>query len=284
MFFSLTSQAGWGNALLQINPSKPGILGDFRPQKDVLNRVMGNLAQTQQTESPLKERLELRFSSVLEPESCLENLPTDLLKSFERILNHAVQTSQMPQRYLTEYRDQLTAFDQTIAQYQQMLDGKASLPQGLTMEQVQSMLDLTKESRDSFLREGAQALSRSNQYLGSLAEDSLLGRISQTVSGSTHDYTGKGSDFWEIDPDAEDIYAEIDRVLEASRAVSDHYGQGVTAIRAELKRRGELSSYQDYFAQEKPQENSEPSSLMQQLLSQTWEQFFEKSKEIFSSH
>ena len=84
--------------------------------------------------------------------------------------------------------------------------------------------------------------------------------------------------------DAEDIYAEIDRVLEASRAVSDHYGQGVTAIRAELKRRGELSSYQDYFAQEKPQENSEPSSLMQQLLSQPWEQFFEKSKEIFSSH
>lgn len=284
MFFSPISQAGWGNPLLQINPPKTGILGDFQPQKDILNRVANNLTQTQKAEGAWKERLEMRFSSVLETESALADIPTDVLESFERILNHAVQTSQMPQRYLTEYRDQLTAFDQTIAQYQQMLEGAAALPQGLTREQVQSMLDLTKETRDSFLREGAHALSRSTQYLGSLADDSLLGRISQTVSGSIHDYTGKGAGFWEIDPDAEDIYAEIDRVLEASRAVTDHYGQGVTAIRAELKRRGELSSYQDYFAQEKPQENSGPSSLMQQLLAHTWEQFLEKSKETFASH
>ena len=62
----------------------------------------------------------------------------------------------MTEHALTEYRDQLAAFDQTIQEYQDMLDGKAALPEDMTIEQVQTMLNLVKETRAQFLQDAVK--------------------------------------------------------------------------------------------------------------------------------
>ena len=131
------AQGDWGgNASIQVNGSQGEVLRKNWPAQDVLGRVAENF-QDAQKETSLRDRVELRFSSVLDTEnSVLENLLTGVLEvyaSFTRIMK--VQADSAWQA-LTEYRDQLTAFDQTIQEYQDMLDGKTALPEQMSMEQV----------------------------------------------------------------------------------------------------------------------------------------------------
>ena len=47
-----------------------------------------------------------------------------------------------------EYRDQLSAFDRTIQEYQDVLNGKAELPQQMKMEDVSMLLERTRAARE----------------------------------------------------------------------------------------------------------------------------------------
>ena len=61
-------QGAWGNApFLQVNSPKIGILGQNTPAQDVLGRMSENLMDAQQQTS-LRDRVELKFSGVLDTE------------------------------------------------------------------------------------------------------------------------------------------------------------------------------------------------------------------------
>lgn len=238
------SNGVWGNSpTLQVNSPKVGILGKNAPMQDVLGRMSENLLDARQQTS-LQDRVKLEFSGVLDTEySALSEVPTDVLKFFAGALDMYARFNSMTEHALTTYRDQLTAFDQTIQEYQDMLDGKTALPEDLTTEQVQAMLDLVKETRAQFLQDGGKEvncrLSSSNYY----ADDKLFNHVTSAVLGESFKNAGKGADFWHIDPNAEDIYGEIDRALGAVDSLTQTCSRGLGAIAAELRRRG----YDDYY-------------------------------------
>ena len=124
----ISNQAGfasgtWGsNPFLQVNSPKVGILGKNAPMQDVLGRMSENLLDARQQPS-LRDRVEMEFSGILDTEySALSEVPTDVLKFFAATLDMYARFNSMTEHALTEYRDQLTAFDQTIQEYQDMLD------------------------------------------------------------------------------------------------------------------------------------------------------------------
>ena len=139
-----------------------------------------------------------------------------------------------------------------------MLDGKTALPEDMTTEQVQAMLDLVKETRAQFLQDGGKEVNRRLAFSNSYADDRLFNHVVSAVLGESFENAGKGADFWRIDPNAEDIYGEIDRALGAVDSLTQTCSQGLGAIATELKRRGyDDSDFMHYYSQwyqsEKPQ-------------------------------
>ena len=265
----------WGiKPFLQVNSPKIGILGKNAPTQDVLGRMSENLLDARQQTS-LRDRVELEFSGVLDAEySVLSDVPTDVLKFFAATLDMYARFNSITEGTLTDYRNQLTAFDQTIQEYQDMLAGKAALPGDMTAEQVQAMLDLVKNTREQFLQDGAKkvnyCLSSSNYY----ADDKLFNHVASAVLGESFGNAGKGADFWRIDPSAEDIYGEIDRALGAVDSLTQTCSRGIGAIAAELKRRGYddsdyLYPYRQWYQQTEPRRmHSELSDLVDRTLSE----------------
>lgn len=268
-------QGAWGNApFLQVNSPKIGILGKNTPAQDILGRMSENLLDARQQTS-LRDRVELKFSGVLDTEySALSEIPTETLKCFAGFLDMYARFNSMTEHALTEYRDQLTAFDQTIQEYQDMLDGKSPFPEDMTAEQVQATLDLVKETRAQFLQDGGKEANRRLSFSHGFADDRLFNHVTSAVLGEPFENAGKGTDFWHIDPDAEDIYGEIDRALGAVDSLTQTCSRGLGAIAAELRRRSYDDSdfmyhYSQWYQPTKPRPlPSEMNALVERTLSQ----------------
>lgn len=276
-------QGVWGNhTSLQVNNPKSGILGENCPTQDVLGRVSKNLLQAQKQTS-LQDRLELKFSSVLEAEpSSLSEVPTGILKIYAHLMYLGDTQAANTERALTEYRDQLTAFDQTIQEYQEMLDGQMDLPEHMSPDQVQAMLDLVKETRAKFLQDGAKEVNSYLSYSKILAQDKRVNQITSMFSEGSGSYGDGASNAWGIDPNAEDIYGEIDRALGTVQSRSRAYQKSYSAIAAELARRGEDPlPCNGYFLRRAAQVDTNPTdALLSHLLERTWSDFREKSRDI----
>ena len=164
-----------------------------------------------------------------------------------------------------EYRDQLTAFDQTIQEYQNMLDGKAELPQKMKLEDVSMLLERTRAAREQFLQEGAKELNRR----GSEGPD-LTDRAHQTVMGDLDD----GCDLrWSIDTAAGDIYGEINRALASVQKVSSMCREGASRIVAELKRRGQADQPYHQLRFDEQDSAVERTSMFQDIYEDIWNTF-----------
>ena len=277
------AQGAWGgNPSIQVNGSQSEVLRKNWPAQDVLGRVAKNF-QEAQNQTTLRDRVELRLSSVLETQnSVLENLPTGVLEVYASFMQIMKVQADSAWQAVTEYRDQLSAFDQTIQEYQDMLDGKTALPEQMSLEQVQAMLDLVKETRDTFLRKGAAEV---NGYLSTtqdLADYDLTNKAVSAALGQSNPLSGKGTDFWRIDPNAQDIYGEIDRVLGAVEELSQTYGDSYSALNSELKRRDDSSYFYKY---DRPAQNTQAGDrpkeyVLKDLLERTWWEFRDKSRDI----
>ena len=174
---------------------------------DTLHRLSQNFLTAQEQGQDLRKRfdtLELSAEAVgSKTDSALSEMPNELLEVYLNQYKVAANLSHQNEAVLMEYRDQLTAFDQTIQEYQDMLDGKAELPQKMKLEDVSMLLERTRAAREQFLQEGAKELNR----IGSEGPD-LTDKARQTVMGDLDD----GHDLrWSIDASAKDIYGEIDR-------------------------------------------------------------------------
>lgn len=236
------------------------------PVNDTLRRLSHNFLTAQEQGQDLRKRfdtLELSAEATdSKADSALSEMPTELLEVYLNQYKVAAHLSQQNEAALTEYRDQLSAFDQTIQEYQDMLDGKTELPQKMKLEDVPMLLERTRAAREQFLQEGAKELNR----VGSEGPD-LTDKARQTVMGDLDD----GYDLrWSIDASAKDIYGEIDRALASASKTASMCREGASRIVAELKRRGQADQPYHQLRFDEQDSTVERTSMFQDIYEDIW--------------
>lgn len=236
------------------------------PISDTLHRLSQNFLTAQGQGQDLRKRfdtLELSAEAAgSKADSALSEMPRELLEVYLNQYKVAANLSHQNETALMEYRDQLSAFDQTIQEYQDMLDGKAALPQQMKMEDVSMLLERTRAAREQFLQEGAKELNRR----GSEGPD-LTDKARQTVMGDLDD----GRDLrWSIDASAKDIYGEIDRALAFTQKVTSMCREGASRIVAELKRRGQADQPYHQLRFDEQDSTVERTSMFQDIYEDIW--------------
>ena len=239
------------------------------PISDTLHRLSQNFLTAQEQGQDLRKRfdtLELSAEAAdSKADSALKEMPREILEVYLNQYKVAANLSHQNEAALMEYRDQLSAFDQTIQEYQDMLDGKAALPQQMKMEDVSMLLERTRAAREQFLQEGAKELNR----MGSEGPD-LTDKARQTVLGDLDD----GRDLrWSIDASAKDIYGEIDRALTFTQKVTSMCREGASRIVAELKRRGQADQPYHQLRFDEQDSTVERTSVFQDIYEDIWNTF-----------
>lgn len=236
------------------------------PVNDMLHRLSQNFLTAQEQGQDLRKRFDtLELSAEVadsKADSALSEMPTELLEVYLNQYKVAAHLSHQNEAALTEYRDQLSAFDQTIQEYQDMLDGKTELPQKMKPEDVSMLLERTRAAREQFLQEGAKELNR----VGSEGPD-LTEKARQTVMGDLDD----GHDLrWSIDASAKDIYGEIDRALASASKTASMCREGASRIVAELKRRGQADQPYHQLRFDEQDSTVERTVMFQNIYEDIW--------------
>lgn len=238
------------------------------PLDDALKRLSDNVigAQTQRTEQKTEARkVEIKkdlFISNLSSgkNRALEELSDEELMDLQHTFRLAGRYAQIYENALTDFRDQLSAYDQTIQDYQDMADGKRDLAEGMTADTARTLAESARNARERFLSDGIKDMEKGASY----DAHGLVGAFAM-YNGANRlfgDYENRDDSFWHVDVHADDIYGEIDRVRNAVRDAGDHSGGILNAINKELERRGYTEDkYQIYF--DKLRENFMPNAEQQ---------------------
>ena len=241
---------------------------------DTLNRLSENLLNTQVQNTDLKRRFDtLELSdAALEQKSSLSDVPEGLLHYYLHMCKFGASISQGQEYALMEYRDQLSAFDQTIQEYQDMLSGKTALPEQMKQEDVALLLEATKVAREQFLQQGAEKLNQFSKE--GPTPKGFLGSAYSMITGETAN--AQDNPRWQIDPSAQDIYGEIDRALASAHKVTSTFQDGASGILAELKRRGCVQAGEEFSLDDQETADSGAAtraSLFQDIYDGIWETF-----------
>lgn len=219
---------------------------------DALKRLTDNAvnAQTQRTEQQEVRNVEIKkdlfISEIIDKKKQkLEEMSDDELLTAQHCMMEMARAAQLYENEMTNFRDQLAAFDQTIKDYEDMLNGKLDLSAGLTKDDVKLLLETAKDARGQFFSDGAERFGNRKQaeehgYSG------FLQGISRWQQFGIDGLEDKGN--WYIDYDAEDIYGEIDRVIGNIHKCGEQVGSILDAITKELENRGYTEDkYKVYF-------------------------------------
>lgn len=262
-------------------PSRPlGQTGAAQPA-GALNQLSENLLRTQEGQKDGRARFDtLELSAQAEESSPLEEMPEGLLHYYLNLCKVGANISRLQEADLMEYKQQLTAFDQTIQDYQDMLDGKAEPAWGMTQEDIAGLLERVKEARAQFLQQGAEKLNQTSAQ--GPTPERMLGRAYQNILGANASDGEDGP--WQIDASAEDIYGEIDRALAAAHRVTGCFQKGASGLLAELKRRGCVQAGEDVSPDRQKRADSKPAetsrtSLFQELYDGLWQSFRQSTAE-----
>ena len=213
---------------------------------DTLNRLSENLLTAQEQAKDMKARfdtLELSAEAAeSQRKSALADVPEELLRFYLNQCKVGATISRSQETSLMEYRDQLSAFDQTIQEYQNMLDGKTALPEQMEQEDVALLLETTKAAREQFLQQGAEKLNRFSK--DAPTPKGVLGNAYSMIVGDQG--SGQEDSRWQIDASAGDIYGQIDRAIVSAHKATFMFQEGASSILAELKRRGCLRAGDDF--------------------------------------
>lgn len=173
-----------------------------------------------------------------------EGMDSGLLKFLMNQFTNGARAAQAYESVLTDFRDQLSAFDKTIRDYRSMLDGKTALPEQMTTETVARLLEAAENAREQFKNDGIKSMEDS-RWIGSA--DSVYGHA-KLFRGVSGEYADKDESFWCVDASADDIYGEIDRVLGAVRDLGQRFESGASTAAKELEKRGYAEDkYQEHF-------------------------------------
>ena len=208
------------------------------PINDTLHRLSENLLNAKNQAKDLRTRFDTLELSAEATEgkknSPLEEMPEGLLHFYLNQYKVGAYLSHQQEASLTEYRDQLSAFDQTIQQYQDMLDGNPALPEQMKLEDVSKLLEATRAAREQFMQQGAAELNRVSDH--NPTQEGYMGKAYCMAAEWAEN--GPDDTHWQIDASAEDIYSEIDNALASAHKITSTFQKGASSTLAELKRRG----------------------------------------------
>ena len=243
---------------------------------DTLNRLSENLLTAQEQAKDMKARFDTLELSAEAMESqknpALADVPEELLRFYLNQCKVGAVISRGQETSLMEFRNQLSAFDQTIQSYQDMLDGKTALPEQMKQEDAAFLLETAKAAREQFLQQAAETLERFSREAPTPKD--LLGNGYSMITGET----GNAQEWsrWQIDVSAGDIYGQIDRAIASAHKATSMFQEGASSILAELKRRGCLRAGDDFsFDNQEPADSGAAvrSSLVQDIYDRIWDTF-----------
>ena len=153
---------------------------------------------------------------------------------------------------IDKFREQLKGIDQTIQDYEKMLNGEMEMPTKLaggpftlagpevpmTKEDVQFLLAKTKAFREEFIKDGVKQLnSLTNMASGLVSKGGAREKIIEQLLGE-NPLKNIDKSALTIDANAADIYSELDKAQEASSLTYDVTSDCRNRIIKEMKKRG----------------------------------------------
>ena len=223
----------------------------FGSPKSALNQALGqinnNILQNINLEAAEKLKLDIYIPGT--NNTNLENITDGELEIWSMELRCG-RNSVTPK--IEAFREQLKGIDQTIQDYEKMLNGEMEMPTKLaggpftlagpevpmTKEDVQFLLAKTKAFREEFIKDGVKQLnSLTNMASGLVSKGGAREKIIEQLLGE-NPLKNIDKSAWTIDANAADIYAELDRVQEASRLTREVTDDCRNQIVKEMKKRG----------------------------------------------
>lgn len=178
---------------------------------------------------------------------------------------------------LSDFKEQLQGMDNTIQSYQDILDGKAPLQEGQNMQDILLSCAQAKVQRQQFFEYGmtyfSKTKSNGNTHFDENNHDHGYEKLINALLGECR-FAKKNDADWGIDPNASDIYSEIDRVLADVNGRVAETKRGIGRLFGILYERGYGEKYKSYLDSEV---ELEPSHITQWIAS--WEQEMEQLKQ-----
>ena len=225
----------------------------FGSPKSALNQALGqinnNILQNINLEAAEKLKLDIYIPGT-DPEKAaeLEKYSNDELEYF--FLNFTISSPDASPD-IDKFREQLKGIDQTIQDYEKMLNGEMEMPTKLaggpfelltkvpmTKEDVQFLLAKTKAFREEFIKKGVEELNQKLSFAsGYVKKGSPREKIIEQLLGE-NPLKNIDKSAWTIDANAADIYSELDKAQEASSLTHDVTSDCRNRIVKEMKKRG----------------------------------------------
>ena len=246
---------GSSNGIVQSRNMLTANSGIFSPAEkpqtalqNISNQIISNQARDERLEA-LSKSAQIRRDTYVKTDEAtsLEEAPTELLELFLHNTRLYLTISEGYEQELSDFKEQLQEWDQTIQGYQDILDGKAALPEGQTMESILLSYEKAQKDREQFRQDGIAHINE-NRYGEIFSNERPDRTLKATLGEDTFStFAAKDPSDWLIDPSATDIYSEIDRVLSEAHGVTDELQQGVDRIYSILKERGYGEKYKGYL-------------------------------------
>ena len=222
----------------------------FGSPKSALNQALGrinnNILQNINLEATEKLKLDIYIPET--NNTNLENITDGELEIWSMELRCG-RNSVTPQ--IEAFREQLKGIDQTIQDYEKMLNGEMEMPTKLaggpfelltkvpmTKEDVQFLLAKTKAFREEFIKDGVKQLnSLTNMASGLVSKGGAREKIIEQLLGE-NPLKNIDKSALTIDANAADIYSELDKAQNATTKTFDAIKECEKLLTKEMKKRG----------------------------------------------
>lgn len=219
-------------ALQQKNPLSQG-----KAQTNPASNVLTKLSEKMIVNDEKKAKLETSFIAqhaqkdiyTSEIETILEDAADEYKEMLETMLalgSMFARGNKMFENELTNFRNTIAELDQTIAGYQDILDGKAEPPKDVTRDEVKLMLESAQKTRNDFVHERVTEL---NERIAEMQESNTEKGLFNLAFGYLP-YGAMDRSNWTIDGTASDIISELNRVIGEVHELSEVYGESLQVV------------------------------------------------------
>lgn len=255
----------------QVN--RPFVVNSFLQKKEVepenilqklADKMVDTYERTEKLESEIRTH-EIKMDEYTKTDdvSNLDRMEPEVLQMYQRIYELIGQSANDQMQELDAFQEHLESLDELMQQYQDMVDGKTSLADGMTKDDALNLLIAVQKEREDYVRSGAERLNQYADWIGSNNFDRYMGKVF-----GKNPFSGTDKSNWMIDASTSDIYAEIDRVRGAVSTVSEAANEGLRRIKSALEKRGgyQYKLYLDTVENSREPVDSEQKSMLEIML------------------
>lgn len=252
MYLSNASFSLLNNSILQKHPlfsANSGLSTPAGKPQTALQNISEQIVSKQREDERLEElakAAQIRKDTYVKTNEVapLEERLTGVLEFYLGIARLYLTVAEGREQEISDFKEQLQEWDQTIQGYQDILDGKAALPEKHTMQSILWSYQIAQRDREQLLQDGIAHIN-GYQYGEFFSNESTDYNL-KAILGENK-FAEKDPSAWLIDPTASDIYAEIDRVFSEVHGMVEEFRQGVKDIYSILKERGYEEKYKGYL-------------------------------------